>query len=265
MKKKKEKSFEEFKLPDRRQPIFRFFSKILFRPIFGVKFESAIETLPDKAILVSIHAAKNGPIAISMSYPKFSAMWGHHAMLGSYKERFCYLRNVLYIQKMHKNKFVATLKATYEALFSIYIYKGMKVIGTHTDMRLLQTIRSSMEVLDENASVIIFPEDSSEGYFDEVRSAFAGFVMLASLYYRTRGEDVPVIPMYVSTKKKRLLVGAPQYVHEMELAGLSRDEIADRIKDDINALWREYIATDAPVERTVSDAPVRDRTYYGEN
>ena len=265
MKKQREnEELVEFKLPDRRQPIFRFFSKSMFRPIFGAKTESMIAELPDKAIVVSIHAAKYGPMAISMSYPTFAAMWGHHAMLGSYRERFSYLRNVLYIQKMHKNKFIATLKALYEAVFSIYIYKGMKVIGTYTDMRLLSTVRSSMGVLDENASVIIFPEDSSEGYFDELRSAFSGFVMLSSLYYRKNGQDVPVIPAYISTKKKRLVIGAPRYVREMERAGMNKEEIAEAIKDDINALYRDYILTDRTPEPTVADAPTRDKAYYGE-
>lgn len=254
----------EFKLPNRKQPIFRFFSALLFRPIFGAKTESMIRNLPDKAIIVSIHAAKNGPIAISMSYPKFAAMWGHHAMLGSYRERFAYLRNVLYIQKMHQNKFIATFKALYEAVFSIYIYKGIKVIGTYTDMRLLSTVRSSMDVLDENASVIIFPEDSSEGYFDEVRTAFSGFVMLSMLYYKKRGEDVPVIPAYISTKKKRFLIGEPRYVRELERMGMNKEEIAEAIKEDINALYRDYILTDRAAEPTVTDAPIRDKTYYGE-
>ena len=119
--KRQKNDWQEFKLPTGKQPIFKFFSKILFKPIFGAKTESVIEDLPDKAIVVSIHAAKNGPMAISMSYPKYAAMWGHHDMLGTYKERFLYLRNVLYIQKMHKNKFIATIKALYEAVFSIYI------------------------------------------------------------------------------------------------------------------------------------------------
>lgn len=263
-KKEKKEKLREFKLPDRRQPIYNFFKKVLFKPIFKLKLESQIETLPDKAIIVSIHAAKNGPISIASSYPKFSAMWGHHAMVGNYKERFFYLRNVLYIQKLHKNKFTATLKALYEAVFSIYIYKGMKVIGTYTDMRLLSTIRSSMDVLDENASVIIFPEDSSQGYFDEVHSAFHGFVMLSLLYYKKRGEDVPIIPMYVSRKKKRLIVGKPRYAHEMECAGMKKEEIADVIKEDINALYRSYILTGAPVPVTTPDAPVRAKEYYTE-
>lgn len=263
-KKKENNELKEFKLPDRKQPVFKFFTKILFAPLYRSKLESQIENLPDKAIIVSIHAAKKGPIAIATSYPKFSAMWGHHGMLGSYKERFSYLRNVLYIQKMHKNKFVATFKALYEAVFSIFIYKGMKIIGTYTDMRLLSTIRNSIGVLDEGASVIIYPEDSSEGYFDEMRSAFPGFVMLAETYYNKKGEDVPVIPAYISTKKKRFIVGEPKYVHEMQKAGLSRQEVADKFKEEINELYRKYIVTDTEASVTVKDAPVRNKEYYGE-
>ena len=267
-KKRKNKSEElkEFKLPSRRQPIFKFFSAIFFKPLFKVKRESKIENLPDKAIIASIHAAKTGPMSLTQSYPKFSAMWGHHAMLGSYKDRFHYLRDVLYVQKMHKNKFFSTIKATYEAFFSIFIYKGMKVIGTYTDMRLLSTIRNSMSVLDQNASVIIYPEDSSEGYFDEIKSAFSGFVMLASLYYKKTGEDVPVIPAYISRKRgrKKLLIGEPRYVHELELEGKTKEEIADIIKEDINELYRNYLVPKKKMEATVKDAPIRTREYYNE-
>ena len=263
-KKKKSISLCEYKLPNRKQPIFSFFSKILFRPLYRAKVESLIEELPDKAIIVSIHAAKKGPMSIAVSYPKFSVMWGHHGMLGNYKERFYYLRNVLYIQKMHKNKFIATVKSLYEAIFSIYIYKGIKVIGTYADMRLISTVNNSINVLDEGANVIIFPEDSSDGYFDEIRSVFPGFVMLAETYYRKRGEDVPVIPAYISMNKKRFIVGEPKYVHEMQNEGLSRQEIADKMKDEINSLYQRFIETDTEACATVKSAPVRDKSYYGE-
>lgn len=263
MKKNSKEELPVFKLP-KKQPIFKFFSKIFFKPVFGVKTESMIETLPDKAIIVSIHAAKNGPMAIATSYPKRAAIWGHHGMLGNYKERFRYLRDVLYIQKLHKNKFVATLKATYEAVFSILIYKGMNVIGTYTDMRLLSTVRNSMGVLDDGASVIIFPEDSSEGYFDEIRSAFPGFVMLSQLYYKKTGEDLPIIPAYVSIKKKRLIIGCPRYVREMELSGMEKEDIAETVKNDINALYREYILAENTIDKKVKTAPVRNKKYYSE-
>lgn len=260
-KKEKKERFPEFKLPKRKQPVFRVF-KGIFKHIYHAKVESEIRELPDKAIIASIHSAKNGPIVISMSYPKFHSMWGHHAMLGSYKERFKYLRNVLYIQKLHKNKFVATLKATYEALFSIFIYRGMHIIGTYTDMRFLSTIKYSMEVLDDNASIVIYPEDSSKGYYETVHEAFPGFVMLALSYYQKRGEDVPVIPAYVSTKKHRFVLGEPRYIHELEGTGLSKQEMANLIRDDINNLYYKYIETDAPVEVKVENAPVRTKEYY---
>ena len=103
-KKKKEKKGRKFKLPKRKQPVFNFFKKIFFGPIYRAKVESEIKVLPDKAVIASIHSAKSGPMSIAVSYPKFCAIWGHGAMLGSYRDRFKYLRNVLYIQKMHKNK-----------------------------------------------------------------------------------------------------------------------------------------------------------------
>lgn len=261
----KSEKFKEYKVPKRKQPIFKFFSKALFEPLFKLKLESEIEKLPDKAIIVSVHAAKNGPLAFSVSYPKFAVTWGHHAMLGSYKERFNYLRNVLYIQKMHKNKFIATLKALYEAVFSIYVYKGIKVIGTYTDMRLLTTVRNSVDVLNSNASVVIYPEDSSEGYFDELRSVFPGFSILSEIYYKKHGEDVPIIPAYISTSKKRLIIGKPRYLREMQLSGMDKTAISDTIRDDINDLYRSYILTDTPVSTTVPNSPVRTKDYYGES
>ena len=261
----KDTKWPKFKLPKRRQPVYSFFKKILFTPIYKCTLESKVKELPDKAIIPSIHAAKSGPVCISVTYPKFHSIWGHHSMLGTYVERFKYLRNVLYIQKLHKGKFIATLKATYEAIFSKYIYKGMKIIGTYTDMRFLATIRNSMEVLNDNASVVIFPEDSSEGYFDEIREAFPGFVMLALTYYQKHGEDLPILPMYVNKKKRRLLVGEPLYAHELEKSGLSKQEIADLAKEKINELYRNYIATGEPLgEPTYENAPIRTKEYYGE-
>lgn len=263
MSKKIIKAEDKYTKPVRKKPVFNIF-RAIFKHVYRAKTESEIRELPDKAIIVSIHSAKRGPMAIALNYPKFHGMWGHHSMLEGYRERYKYLRNVLYIQKMHKNKFVSTVKPIYEAVVSKYVYRGMRVIGTYTDMRIIHTIRNSMMFLDENASVILFPEDSSEGYFDEVRHAFPGFVMLASAYYQQRGEDVPVIPAYISNGKKRFILGKPRYVHELELAGMTKQQIADLLRDDINTLYRKYIATDAPTEPVVEDAPVRTRVYYGE-
>jgi hypothetical protein len=60
-----------------------------------------------------------------------------------------------------------------------------------------------MECLDKGFSISLFPENSSEGYFDEMKHFFSGFVMLAEQYYKKTGEDVPVFSAYYGRKKKK--------------------------------------------------------------
>ena len=119
-----------------------------------------------------------------------------------------------------------------------------------------------MAVLNDNASLFIFPEDSSKGYFNEIQNALPGFVMLALTYYEKFEEDVPLIPAYVSIEKKRLIVGKPRYAHELILEGKSKQEIADILKEDINSLYRDYIATGNTVEASVKSAEPRPASYY---
>ena len=64
--------------------------------------------------------------------------------------------------------------------------------------------------------------------------------------------------------KKRFIVGEPKYVHEMQNEGLSRQEIADKMKDEINSLYQRFIETDTEACAIVKSAPVRDKSYYGE-
>ena len=141
------------------------------------------------------------------------------------------------MQKQGKKKFPATLKAGFEAIFSPLMYKGMKIMGTYTDMRFLYTVRNSMDVLDSGASVVIFPEDSSDGYHDELKGAFPGFVMLAEQYYNKTGEDVPVIPLYYHHKTKRMIIAEPISLKKLRDEGLDRYRIADKIKDEINGIY----------------------------
>ena len=233
----KDTKWPKFKLAKRRQPVWSFFKTILFRPLFHCEFESMVKELPDKAIIPSIHSAKSGPMSISVSYPKHYMMWGHHGMLGNYVERFKYLRNVLYIQKLHKGKFIATLKATYEAFFSKFVYKGMKMIGTYTDMRFLQTIKNSMEVLNDNASVVIYPEDSSEGYLDELKGFYGGFLMLGD-FCRRAGIDVPIYVTYFRKRDLTYFVDAPILYSELCRGGATKAEIAARLTERCNELGR---------------------------
>ena len=229
-----------WKVPKRKQPVWRIVGKI-FKLFFNVKsVEFLGEKFPNKCIIVSNHNNKRGPMVYELNLPVFHASWGAYQMLGNYKSRYNYLRNVLYIQKNGVNKFKATIKASFEAIFSIFIYKGMKILPSYPDARLRKTIQHSMDVLDSGAAVSVYPEDSNQGYFDEMTHFFPGFVMLAEQYYKKTGEDLPIYPVYYGQKKKKIVVGNPLFVQDLKKEGLDRNQIAERFKDEVNELYRKY-------------------------
>ena len=104
------------------------------------------EQFPEKCILISNHNNKKGPMVFETNLPLFHVTWGAYQMLGSYKDRFHYLRDVLYMQKNGLSKFKATMKAWFEAIFSIYMYKGLKVLPSYPDARFRKTLHYSIQV-----------------------------------------------------------------------------------------------------------------------
>lgn len=230
----------KWKVPKRKQPVWKVVGAC-FRPFFKVKaVEFLGEKMPDKCIIVSNHNNKKGPMVFELNMPIFHATWGAYQMLGSYKDRFLYLRDVLYIQKNGLKKFPATLKAGFEAFFSLWIYRGMKILPSYPDARFRKTIGYSMQVLESGAAVSVYPEDSNQGYFDEMTHFFPGFVMLAETYYKKTGEDVPVFPVYYGRKKNKIVIGKPLYVQDFVKQGLDRYEIAEKFRLEVNQLYYDH-------------------------
>lgn len=229
------------KPPKKKQPIWRFVRKIfkLIYPVKEINFEG--EKFTEKCIIVSNHCNKKGPMVYEVNLPIFHARWGAYQMLGNYKSRFKYLRDVLYIQKNKVGKKKASFKAFFEAFFSLSIYKGMKVIPSFPDARLRKTLDCSIKTLESGCAVGIYPEDSSNGYFDEMTSFLPGFVLLSNVYYKKHGEDLPVYSMYYDDKQKKIYVGKPFYVQKLIESGMNKEQVAEFFKNEVNRLYYTYV------------------------
>ncbi len=240
MAKKKEK---EFHVPLKNSFGYRIFKNTLMRLFF--KRPDVINLageLPKKSIIIANHSAKSGPPSLDLYYPVTCAKWGAHEMFGNFNSRMSYLRDILYIKKCGKKPgFGTSFKAWFMAIFNPFVYKGMRMMPTYTDARFATTLRNSAKVLDAGMSVMIFPENSNEGYKDVLTEFFPGFVMLAEKYYRATGEDLPVYPVYYSLKKRLMVIGKPLYVQDMVKEGLDRYQIAERYRDEVNRLYFDYV------------------------
>ena len=235
MKKKNENKIKK------RQPVWRCVSGILKLFFRKPKIISLSGELPQKAIYVANHSAMFGPLIYSLYLPAATAAWGAYPMLGNYRARYHYLRDIYFIQKRHKSKFSATILAFFEAFFSPFFYKGIRVLPAYNDTRFITTVRKSMQMLNNDIGVIIYPEDSNDGYHEILTDFYAGFVELARYYLHKTGQDVPIYPVYYHPKKKVMVIGEPQYLTDYLNRGLNRKEIASQFCNLVNDLFLQHI------------------------
>ncbi len=198
--------------------------------------------LPRRCIVVVNHSAKSGPLGMELFFPLPTVKWGAYEMLGKFSVRRAYLRDVFYMQKQGYGRVRAALLATFEAIFSPLVYRGMRVIASYGDGRLSSTIAASEEALGQNMAVMIFPENSSGGYYEEMREFFAGFVLLALRHRQGTGEDLPIVPCYYHPKRRFLAIGKPECAGALADRGLNKKQIAEYFKERVNQLFHTYCA-----------------------
>lgn len=227
----------EYEPPRKRQPIFACF-KALIRVFYihKVRFVAVGGGLKEPCMYLANHANKLGPMVYSMYFPQYHVNWGASQMLGKYKERYRYLRDVLYIQKNGTGRKMASFRAFFEAFFSQFVYRGIKLLPTYTDSRLTRTVKKSVSLLGDGISLMIFPENSEEGYRDEPTDFFPGFVLVAKGYRKAYGADIPMRPVYYHKKKRLIVAGEPCYLSDFGTS--KKEEVAEAMCAKVNELYR---------------------------
>ncbi len=223
------------------QPIWNGTAKLLRLFFKKPKIVSLSGDLPDKAVYVANHSAMFGPLVYNLYLPADVAAWGAWPMLGNWKQRYRYLKDVYFVQKRHKNKLAAAFLAFFEASFAPMFYKGLRVLPSYNDQRFISTMRKSFRLLESGTGVIIFPEMSDDGYHETLNGFYAGFVELAKFYRRRYGEDVPIYPVYYHQKLNKMVIGFPSFYSDYAEKGKTRNEIAADFCKQVNDLFEEHI------------------------
>lgn len=200
MKKKKERILGT---PKKRGKFFTFFKGLLRIFTRKPKIINLNDKIEDRAIYLSNHSGSSGPFTLEMFFPKYFVPWGTYEMCGGYRDRWKYLYHVYLRQKKKVPAFFAFIAATVAACFTGMFYKGLQLVATYPDNRMLSTLRYTHRLLDEGRGILIFPENSSDGYKAVLEEFFAGFVLLAKTYFKHRGVDLPVYTVYWDKKPTR--------------------------------------------------------------
>ncbi len=198
------------------------------------------DRLLDNAIYISNHSGATGPVVheLYLDVPFFA--WGTNEMCFGVKERFSYLLHVYYHRKKHLNYFFAFFASLVALPVTTVFYKGMQILPTYMDARLYPTMKKSISLLKDGQSILIFPENSNEGYFEELKEYYRGFIMLARLYQRGQKQEIPIVSMYLNKKTNVLVIDQPKYLSSFDGIYQNDDEIAEWFKDRANQLNHEY-------------------------
>ena len=106
------------------------------------------------------------------------------------------------------------------------------------------TLKQSFEELDNNRSIIIFPENSSDGYHDVLKQYYAGFFVLARQYYKHTGKNLKICNMYYCRKKNTLYIKKATTYLDLVSLGKTDKEIADMMKEQANEMYDKICKDD---------------------
>lgn len=189
------------------------------------------------ALIVANHSGAAGPMNISIFFPYTFVPWGAHQMKEGYRSRWNYAYHIFYRQKLKYGRVRSFILATLLSVINKFLYVNMRLIPTYQDVRFTRTLRESLRYLKDDYPILVFPEDSNEGYKDVIARFNDGFVVLADYAYTHHNLDLPIYPVYYSKRKSIIVIGEPILYGTLKEQNLKRSDIADLLRLKVNDLY----------------------------
>ncbi len=199
------------------------------------KFIYLGERVEEQSIILSNHVGKLAPLKFELYFDRPFRFWGTHEMNEGLIPLYKYQSKIFYHQKQHWNLFLARVACLVVSPLTYLFYKGLNLISTYRDHRFKNSIEESINTLQDKNNIIIFPEDSSEGYFDKLKMFYSGFMLLAQACYKM-GMDLPIFVTYYKKEENVFIVDKPVKYSELIKDGDDRDTIANMLCDRANEL-----------------------------
>jgi len=204
------------------------------------------------SIILSNHEGTDAPMAFEIYHKSNFRMWGAHEMNSGLIELYKYQTKVYYHEKKHWNIHAARAFCLIASPLTNLFYSGLNLISTYKDSRFVKTIKESYKSLQNGENIIIYPEDSTNGYLSELEGFHAGFAMLCE-YCKRKGFDVPIYVTYFKKNENVYIIDKPVMYSEISEGVDSKEQIAKRLCDRCNELGKMELGA-ASVEDKAEDA-----------
>ena len=184
------------------------------------------------------HCGTKTPPKIECYFPRDFYMWGTYEMTLGLKKVHKYLTYTFYYKKKKWPRVIAYIVGTIFSPFAYMFYQGMRIIPTYQDSRFMGTIKNTFKVINEGKAVVIYPEDSNEGYKDQIEKFFNGYLTLCELAKR-KGIDLPIYVAYYNRKKNKIVIEKPILYSTLINEYNDHDKISEVLRTKMNNLINE--------------------------
>jgi hypothetical protein len=227
----------EKKQKAKRKLYFRMLKKIMKIKYKEPRFIYLGEKFENGALLLSNHEGTDSPMSLEIYCDKPIRMWGTAEMNCGLIRLYKYQTRVYYHEKKHWNLFLARMFCLIASPLTNLFYKGLNLISTYRDARFMKTLRQSVEAIKNGDNIVIFPEDSTKGYLEQLEDFHHGFLSLCD-YCAKKGIDVPIYVTYYRKKDLTYFVDNPILYSQLKAEEGTKEKMAKRLLDRCNALGR---------------------------
>ena len=175
-----------------------------------VQLDHIKEDPENPIVFLGNHAEIYGPIASALNMPVNVRFWVISMMMFDKKVVRPYMYENTFSKKTFLPVFVRKFLAWYLGWLSVNVMNSLRAIAVYRDspMKLRQTLRESVEALENGENLMIFPEHPDGHYAKYGVSEFSpGFLMLAEAWAKKSGKKLRILPMYANREERTFTFG----------------------------------------------------------
>lgn len=233
----------------KRKLYFRILKRIMRVRYKEPRFIYLGEPFENGALILSNHEGTDSPMSLEIYCDKPIRMWGAHEMNSGLIPLYKYQTKVYFHEKKHWNIHLARLFCLIASPLTHLFYAGFDLISTYRDVRLVKTLRESIEALKSGDNIVVFPEDSTNGYLSELEGFHEGFVLLADCC-KKKGMDLPIYVSYFRKSDRTYIFDSPVMYSELCAKNKSREQIAKYLCNRCNELGKmQFDANGKPIKQ----------------
>ena len=223
---------------------FRGMKKLMLGRYKKPRFIFLGEPYESGALILSNHEGTDAPMSLEIYTQKPIRHWGASEMNSGLISLYKYQTRVYYHEKKGWNLGLARLFCIIASPLTNLFYRGLRLISTYRDVRFMKTIKESIEAINRGENIVVYPEDSTNGYLAELEGFHAGFALFAETCLR-RGMDLPIYVSYFNKKKRTFVFDAPVKYSELKAKYGTKEEVAKALVERCNELGKMEFSDDA--------------------